>query len=293
MFSHSCQCHCREAPACSGTSTASLARSPMAPRMATEESSRAKGTTCLKSRRGRNRRGRNRRKVSGTNSMTSLSPDGTSCGSQAMSNLGYKGPLRGLKLPLLHSCQSLTIKKVGANRGRHQLPSLPVTIGNNPVVPCEPLEPRENEAAPREWGQAMKSLRCAQLQSEEWKQEKKAWGDPRTLSLREWCCMKSCFSATNKVQEGDWHGGSWLPTNPEALPEKGAGRRLNPVIPGPATEETGSVGTCKPLDPEATPGSGIAHKLIPPRPENSLEALETVEVYTTLASGATHRSGVH
>ncbi|MPC48383.1 hypothetical protein E2C01_042153 [Portunus trituberculatus] len=31
---------------------------------------------------------------------------------------------------------------------------------------------------------AEKSQRCARPQSEEWRQEKRAWGDPRTLSLR-------------------------------------------------------------------------------------------------------------
>ncbi|MPC32215.1 hypothetical protein E2C01_025522 [Portunus trituberculatus] len=31
-------------------------------------------------------------------------------------------------------------------------------------------EPGENEAAPREWDQAVKSSRCTQLESEEWKQ---------------------------------------------------------------------------------------------------------------------------
>ncbi|MPC49933.1 hypothetical protein E2C01_043747 [Portunus trituberculatus] len=103
-------------------------KSPTAPRGATEEFSRAKGTTCLRSRMGQNRRRSNQCKVSGTKSMTSLSPDAPTCGSQTMSILGYKGQLQGLKLPLLHCHQSLTIKKVGANGGRHQLPSLLVTV---------------------------------------------------------------------------------------------------------------------------------------------------------------------
>ncbi|MPC55836.1 hypothetical protein E2C01_049781 [Portunus trituberculatus] len=60
MFSHSCQCRCRQAPTFSGTSAASLARAPTDPRVATEDSLRAKGTTHLRSRRGRNQRRRNR-----------------------------------------------------------------------------------------------------------------------------------------------------------------------------------------------------------------------------------------
>ncbi|MPC46784.1 hypothetical protein E2C01_040510 [Portunus trituberculatus] len=79
-------------------------------------------------------------------------------------------------------------------------------------------------------------------------------------SIREWCCMKSYFSAT-KAQGGDW--------------------------PGPAMEEIGSAGACKPLNPGATPGSGAARKLILPRPENSLEAPDTARVCTTLTPGAT------
>ncbi|MPC89925.1 hypothetical protein E2C01_084889 [Portunus trituberculatus] len=61
----------------------------------------------------------------------------------------------------------------------------------------------------------------------------------------EWCCIKSHFSATNKAQGGDWPGGSWLPTNPEALPERGTARRLNPPTPGLATEETIQSGNLK------------------------------------------------
>ncbi|MPC79434.1 hypothetical protein E2C01_073962 [Portunus trituberculatus] len=72
MFSHSCQCCCRQAPTCSSISAASLARSVTAPRAATEESLRAKGTTRLRSRRVWNRRRRNQCKVSGTNGTTSL-----------------------------------------------------------------------------------------------------------------------------------------------------------------------------------------------------------------------------
>ncbi|MPC74617.1 hypothetical protein E2C01_068984 [Portunus trituberculatus] len=77
------------------------------------------------------------------------------------------------------------------------------------------------------------------------------------------------------------------PQTPKALPERGAARRLNPLTPGLATEETGSTGACKPLNPGATPGSGAARKLIPTRPENSLEAPDTAGVCTTLTAGAT------
>ncbi|MPC48384.1 hypothetical protein E2C01_042155 [Portunus trituberculatus] len=85
--------------------------------------------------------------------------------------------------------------------------------------------------------------------------------------------------------------GAGSPQNPEALPERGAARRLNPQTPGLATEETGSAGACKPLNPGPTPGSGAARKLIPPRPENSLEAPDTSGVCTTLTAGATVVSG--
>ncbi|MPC78925.1 hypothetical protein E2C01_073433 [Portunus trituberculatus] len=81
--------------------------------------------------------------------------------------------------------------------------------------------------------------------------------------------------------------GTGSPQNPEALSEREAACRLNPLTPRPAMEETGSTGACKPLNPGATPGSGAARKLIPPRPENSLEAPDAVGVYTTLIPGAT------
>ncbi|MPC51574.1 hypothetical protein E2C01_045423 [Portunus trituberculatus] len=78
-FGPSC---CRQAPTCSSTFAVSLVRSPMAPRAAMEESSRAKGTTHLRSRRGRKRRRSNWCKVSGINTMTSLSPDALTCGAR-------------------------------------------------------------------------------------------------------------------------------------------------------------------------------------------------------------------
>ncbi|MPC48154.1 hypothetical protein E2C01_041920 [Portunus trituberculatus] len=84
---------------------------------------------------------------------------------------------------------------------------------------------------------------------------------------REWCCMKSCFSATNKEETGMAGAGS--SQTPEALSERGAVLRPNPPTAEPATEETGSVGACKPLNPGATYANSTEPRKLRGRARNS------------------------
>ncbi|MPC86214.1 hypothetical protein E2C01_081034 [Portunus trituberculatus] len=145
---------------------------------------------------------------------------------------------------------------------------------------------------------------------------------------REWCCMKSHFSATNKDQP--WkkqdqrepanhsipepHRGVGLhassfhrdlktpwkhltqresaPFTPGATLGSGAALKLTPPKPEKSAKEPETGGGWTTLTPRARLGRGAAHTLIPPSPENSVKRPGTAREGTPLTIGgrAGHRA---